>query len=115
MRKIQKNCLTLVIDVCNDSFDRFKSVLNTVIRKAGFGGALRVLVYKCKDLDFNRYVRELNSVVANNFTVTIFVYEFDNLESLIKELNNNIFSNCDNVSLLSTIELPININYERLK
>ncbi|WP_252900367.1 hypothetical protein [Vulcanisaeta sp. JCM 14467] len=41
MRKVQKNCLTLVVDVCNDSLDRFKGVMNMVIRRAGFGGAVR--------------------------------------------------------------------------
>ncbi|GAB6947363.1 hypothetical protein JCM16161A_14930 [Vulcanisaeta sp. JCM 16161] len=114
MRKVQKNCLTLVVDVCNDTLDRFKGFMNTVIRRAGFGGAVRVLVYKCRELDFNKYVRELNSVVANNFSVSIFVYEFDDINSLINELNKNIFSGCDSYSVLSTIDLPIG-NYEKLK
>jgi len=115
VKRARKNCITLVTDVCNDSLDRFKSVLNTVIKRAGFGGALRILVYKCKDLDLNRYIRELNSVTANNYTVTIFVYEFDDLSELVKEINKNIFSGCDNTSLISTIELPISANYEKLK
>ena len=115
MRKVQKNCLTLVVDVCNDSLDRFKGVMNMVIRRAGFGGAVRVLVYKCKELDFNKYVRELNSVVANNFSVSVFVYEFDDLNALINELSKNIFSGCDSYSVLSTIDLPTGINYEKVK
>nr|KJR71544.1 MAG: hypothetical protein TU36_07360 [Vulcanisaeta sp. AZ3] len=114
MRRIQKNCLTLITNVCNDSFDKFKDVLNMAIRKTGFGGALRVLVYKCKDLDFNRYIRELNSIVANNYSDSIFVYEFDDLNELIKELDKNIFSDCDNVDILSTIDLPAGIRYEKI-
>ena len=115
MRRAQKNCITLVVDVCNDTLDRFKGFLNTAIRRAGFGGAVRVLVYKCKELDFNRYVRELNSVVANNFSVSIFVYEFDDVNAVINELGKNIFSGCDSYGVLSTIDLPAGINYEKLK
>ncbi|MGC8607046.1 MAG: hypothetical protein ACP5GZ_04745 [Vulcanisaeta sp.] len=115
MKRVQKNCLTLIVDVCNDTLDKFKGAMNTVLRRAGFGGALRVLVYKCKDLDFNKYIRELNSIVANNFSVTLFVYEFEDLNSLINELNKNIFSGCDNYGVLSTIDLPASINYEKLK
>ncbi|WP_243675177.1 hypothetical protein [Vulcanisaeta distributa] len=115
MKKTQKTCLTLVVDVCNDTLDRFKGFMNTAIRRAGFGGALRVLVYRCKELDFNNYVRELNSVVANNFSVSIFVYEFDDLNAIINELSKNIFSGCDNYGVLSSIDLPANINYEKLK
>ncbi len=39
MRKVQKRCLTLVVDVCNDTLDRFKEVMNAAIRRVGFGGA----------------------------------------------------------------------------
>ncbi len=39
VRKVQKNCLTLVVDVCNDTLDRFKGVMNAAIRRVGFGGA----------------------------------------------------------------------------
>lgn len=114
MRRVQKNCLTLVVDVCNDTFGKFKGALNAAIRRAGFGGALRVLVYKCRELNFNEYVRELNSVVANNYSVSIFVYEFDDLNSLINELSRNVFNGCDSYSVLSTIDLPTGINYEKL-
>ena len=115
VKRVQKICITLVVDVCNDSLNRFKGILNTAIKRAGFGGALRVLVQRCRELDFNSYVRELNSVVANNFSVTVFVYEFDDLNAIINELSKNIFSGCDSYSVLSTIDLPAGINYEKLK
>ncbi|ADN50336.1 hypothetical protein [Vulcanisaeta distributa] len=115
MRKVQKNCLTLVVDVCNDTLDRFKGVMNAAIRRVGFGGALRVLVYKCRELDFNKYIRELNSVIANNFSVSIFVYEFDDLNAIVNELNKNMLHGCDSYGVLSTIDLPASINYEKLK
>ena len=114
MKGYQKNCITLIIDVCNNSLDRFKSVLNEMIRKVGFGGALRVLVYKCRELDFNRYIRELNAVMANNYTVTVLVYEFDDLNELIKEVSKDVFGKCSSVNTVSTIELPAGINYEKL-
>lgn len=113
MKRVQKNCITLVVDVCNDSLNKFKGALNTAIKRAGFGGALRILVYRCRELDFNNYVRELNSVVANNFSVTIFVYELDDLNAVFNELNKNIFSGCDSYSVLSTIDLPAGIDYEK--
>ncbi|WP_243666400.1 hypothetical protein [Vulcanisaeta sp. JCM 16159] len=47
--------------------------------------------------------------------MSIFVYEFDDLNAIINELSKNIFSGCDNYGVLSSIDLPANINYEKLK
>ncbi|WP_069806741.1 hypothetical protein [Vulcanisaeta thermophila] len=113
MRRVAKNCLTLVINVCNDNLDKLKNLMNTAIRKVGFGGLVRVLVLKCRDLDFNRYIREVNEVVANNYTVTILVYDFMDMDQLIKELSNKL-TGCNTEGILSTMELPQGFNYEKV-
>ncbi len=53
--------------------------------------------------------------MANNFSVSIFVYEFDDLNAIINELNRNIFNGCDSYGVLSTVDLPAGISYEKMK
>jgi len=107
-----KECVTLILRACNEDLGKISKAMQLAMRKAMGVGLLRVMVNVCEDLDFDAYIRELNSNLANNFNVSVVIYEYNNLEEIIKGMKKDI-SGCTSGIVMSTIDIP-SINYEKI-
>ena len=100
---LRRKCVELIVDTCD--LARLGRALSDALSRAGFGGLLKIMVYLCPGTDYGQYIRELNRVIANNYSTSMIIYEYRDIGDLMRGLGRDL-EGCGSREVISLIEMP---------